>query len=62
MKKFRGRNSKVIGSAGMIGKSSGAGKCVSPNVCQSTMSVFAMDVSDEDSIQAGRPADGSPEV
>ena len=41
-KKFRGLSSNVIGSAGMTGKSSGDGKCVMPNVCHSTISVFSM--------------------
>ena len=32
-----------MGSAGMMGKSSGDGKCVMPKVCQRTMSVFSID-------------------
>lgn len=60
-KKFRGRRRSVIGSAGMTGKSSGAGICVTPNVCQRTTSVFSMD-SLPSPIHSGRPRDGSPEV
>lgn len=61
-KKFLGLSSTVMGSAGMIGKSSGAGKCVKPNVCQRTTSLLAMDAVGFAAIQAGRPADGSPLV
>lgn len=61
VKKFRGRSSSVIGSAGMTGKSSGAGMCVTPKVCQRTMSVLSMD-SVPSPIHSGRPRDGSPEV
>lgn len=46
----------------ITGKSSGAGKCVSPNVCQSTTSVFTIDSEGFAAIQAGRPSDGSPLV
>lgn len=67
MKKFLGLSNTVIGSAGMIGKSSGDGKWVRPKVCQRTMSVLSILLEDDDeasasSIQAGRPAEGSPEV
>jgi hypothetical protein len=37
VKKLRGRNNSVMGSAGMTGKSSGAGKCDKPQLCQSTI-------------------------
>lgn len=43
-----------LGSAGMIGKSSGAGKCVNPKVCQSTMSLSAMGADGSAAIQSGR--------
>lgn len=51
-----------MGSAGMIGKSSGLGKCVSPNVCHRTTSVFSRLVLGFAAIQAGRPCEGVPEV
>lgn len=41
VKKFRGLKRSVMPSAGMMGKSSGEGKCVMPNVCHRTMSVLA---------------------
>ena len=62
VKKLRGRSKSVMGSAGMTGKSSGAGKWVRPKVCQSTTSVLSMDSDGLAPIQAGRPAEGSPEV
>lgn len=58
----RVRTYTVIGSAGMTGKSSGDGKCVSPNVCQSTTSSLSRFASGSAAIQAGRPWEGSPEV
>jgi hypothetical protein len=51
-----------MGSAGMTGKSSGAGKCVMPNVCQSTTSVFSRFAVGFDAIHAGMPWEGSPDV
>lgn len=67
MKKFLGLSNTVMGSAGMIGKSSGDGKWVRPKVCQRTMSVLSIEllgpeVASASSIQAGRPCEGSPEV
>lgn len=62
MKKLRGRSSNVMGSAGMTGKSSGLGKCVMPNVCHRTTSVFSRFAVGLASIQAGMPWEGSPEV
>jgi hypothetical protein len=51
-----------MGSAGMTGKSSGLGKCVIPNVCHRTTSVLTKSAVGFDSIQAGMPCDGSPDV
>jgi hypothetical protein len=62
VKKLRGLRSSVIGSAGMTGKSSGLGKCVIPKVCQSTTSVLTKLAVGFDSIHAGIPCDGSPDV
>jgi hypothetical protein len=50
-----------MGSAGMIGKSSGAGKWVSPKVCQRTTSVLSMEASPL-AIHSGIPFEGSPDV
>jgi hypothetical protein len=50
-----------MGSAGMTGKSSGAGKCVMPNVCQRTMSVLSIEASPF-AIHSGMPREGSPDV
>jgi hypothetical protein len=52
----------VIGSAGITGKSSGEGKCVSPKVCHSTTSSLSRFAEGLAEIQAGRPWEGSPEV
>jgi hypothetical protein len=62
VKKLRGRSNSVIGSAGMIGKSSGDGKCVMPKVCHNTTSVLSRFSLGLASIQAGMPWEGSPEV
>jgi hypothetical protein len=61
VKKCLGRSSRVRGSAGMMGKSSGAGKCVRPNVCQRTISVSSID-SEPSPIHSANPSDGWPEV
>src|SRR5688572_24348520 len=61
VKKFRGRRRSVIGSTGMTGKSSGEGMCVTPKVCQRTMSVLVVDVLPSP-IHSGIPREGSPEV
>ena len=61
VKKFRGRSKTVIGSAGMMGKSSGDGKCTRPNVCHRTMSSLSMD-SVPSPIHSGRPTSVAPEV
>ena len=61
VKKWRGRRRSVMGSAGMMGKSSGEGKCVMPKVCQSTISVLVMD-SVPSPIHSVIPLVGSPEV
>ncbi|MDB5910648.1 MAG: hypothetical protein JWP34_4762 [Massilia sp.] len=61
VKKFLGRSSSVMGSAGMTGKSSGAGMCVTPKVCQSTMSSSSTD-SVPSPIHSGKPREGSPDV
>lgn len=58
MKNPLGLKNNVIGSAGMMGKSSGAGKCVMPNVCQRTRSVLSKGVVGSAAIQVGRPGDG----
>ena len=50
-----------MGSAGITGKSSGAGKCVMPKVCQSTTSVLSIEASPL-AIHSGIPREGSPEV
>jgi hypothetical protein len=60
-KKFLGLSSSVMGSAGMTGKSSGEGKCVTPKVCQSTMSVLSM-LSVPAPIQDSMPRGVEPEV
>jgi hypothetical protein len=41
-KKLFGLKIKLTASVGINGKSSALGKCVNPNVCQSTTSVFSM--------------------
>jgi hypothetical protein len=52
-----------MGSAGMMGKSSGLGKWVRPNVCQRTTSVLSIEaLGPACSIHMGRPWEGSPEV
>lgn len=51
-----------MGSAGMMGKSSGDGKWVIPKVCQTTMSVFSIEALGLASIHSGRPREGSPDV
>jgi hypothetical protein len=55
VKKLRGLSNSVIGSAGMIGKSSGDGKCVIPKVCHKTTSVLSRFSLGLASIQAGMP-------
>lgn len=62
LKKCRGRSKSDMGSAGMTGKSSGAGKCVMPKVCQRTTSVLSMESEAVAAIQAGRPCEGVPLV
>lgn len=61
LKKFRGRSRSVMGSAGITGKSSGEGMCVTPKVCHRTMSVLSMEVVPSP-IHSVMPALGSPEV
>lgn len=61
-KKFLGLRSSEIGSAGIIGKSSGVGKCVTPKVCQRTMSVLAIFSFGLAAIHSGKPLEGKPEV
>lgn len=55
VKKLRGRSSSDMGSAGMMGKSSGAGKWVSPKVCHRTTSVLVRSAVGLAAIQAGMP-------
>lgn len=60
-KKFRGLRSNVMGSTGMIGKSSGEGKCTTPKVCQRTISSLST-LSFPSPIHSGRPTSVSPDV